>query len=291
MKDPGQMRKRVFRQMLETRGWKYRSFLRYLRIFKYAAFAPARGEFLENYYVLMRFLDDVVDGDVPLPPGYQNESEYISEKLNFARNPLHPKDEADYMLLYSFQLAEKFNENFQEETEDILSSLLFDANRRGKLTIFPERILEHHFHLLDIKGTIRATLKIFKDDPDKYLILEPLGIACRYQYDIEDIEADLAAGYVNISKEDCEKFNIEKADLMNPSSLKIQEWLYSHAVEGMRLIKKHRGLLPSGNFTLLERSTFLLVYELPARKAFQKLILETKRQHTSINEKVELSSE
>ena len=57
------MRNRVFKHMLKTRGWKYRAFLRYLRFFKYAAFAPTRGEFLESYYVLMRFLDDVVDGD------------------------------------------------------------------------------------------------------------------------------------------------------------------------------------------------------------------------------------
>ena len=56
------MRNRVFKHMLKTRGWKYRAFLRYLRFFKYAAFAPTRGEFLESYYVLMRFLDDVVDG-------------------------------------------------------------------------------------------------------------------------------------------------------------------------------------------------------------------------------------
>ena len=57
------MRARVYQHMLATRGWKYRAFLRYLRFFKYAAFAPIRGKFLECYYVLMRFLDDIVDGD------------------------------------------------------------------------------------------------------------------------------------------------------------------------------------------------------------------------------------
>ena len=53
------MRSRIFRHMLETRGWKYRSFLRYLRVFKYAAFSWNRGEFLECYYTLMRYLDDI----------------------------------------------------------------------------------------------------------------------------------------------------------------------------------------------------------------------------------------
>ena len=48
--------------MLNTRGWKYRVFLRYLKLFKYLAFAPKRGEFLESYYTLMRYIDDVLDG-------------------------------------------------------------------------------------------------------------------------------------------------------------------------------------------------------------------------------------
>ncbi|PTX44807.1 squalene/phytoene synthase [Christiangramia gaetbulicola] len=290
VKDLKRMRKRVYQQMLETRGWKYRSFLRYLRLFKYAAFAPTRGSFLESYYVLMRYLDDIVDGDIPVPEGYASESAYISEKISFSLNPVHPNDEADHMLLYCFELAKRFHENFQEETADILNSLLFDAKRRGKMTIFSRSELEHHFHLLDIRGTIKATLKIFKDNPEKYLLLEPLGTACRYQYDIEDIEADLAAGYVNIPREDCEELGIEPTDLMDASSPKIREWLYKHAQEGLKLLEEHRRLLPEGNFSLLEKYTFLLVYELPARKVFQKFISETKLEPID-HEKIKYSSE
>lgn len=268
------MRNRVFKYMLETRGWKYRVFLRYLRFFKYVAFSPTRGEFLESYYVLMRFLDDIVDGDAPLPQGYRSESDYIAEKIKFSKNPIHPKDEVDHLMLYCFQLSEKFGEEFGAETEDILNSLLFDANRRGKMIIFPKKELMHHFHLLDIRGTIKATLKVFKDNPEKYRIIEPLGVACRYQYDIEDIETDLAAGYVNISQEECAQFNIVKEDLNNPYSLNIKRWLYQHAKDGMQLLKEHRRRLPEGNFSLLEKWTFSLVYEHPARKTFKKIISE-----------------
>ncbi|MFD2892769.1 hypothetical protein ACFS5J_12175 [Flavobacterium chuncheonense] len=261
--------------MLKTRGWKYRVFLRYLRLFKYVAFAPTRGKFLESYYVLMRFLDDVVDGDVPLPKGYRNESDYILEKIKFSKSMKNPKDEVDYLMLYCFELAEKFGEDFHTETEDILNSLLFDAKRRDKMIIFPKDQLKHHFHLLDIRGTIRATLKVFKDDPDKYELLEPLGVACRYQYDIEDIEADLAAGYVNISQEDCEQFDIQKEDLNNPTSLKIKNWVYQRAKDGMKLLKEHHQKLHEGHFTLFEKWTFLLVYEIPAKKVFKKIISDT----------------
>ena len=268
------MRNRVFKYMLETRGWKYRAFLRYLRLFKYAAFAPTRGEFLESYYVLMRYLDDIVDGDAPLPDGYVHESEYIINKIRFSNNPKDPKDEVDFLMLYCFELAKKFGQDFTNETEDILNSLLFDARRRGKMIIFPKEELMHHFHLLDIRGTIRATLKVFKEDPNKYGLLEPLGIACRYQYDIEDIQTDLAAGYVNISREECTQFDISEKDLNDPSSLKIKKWLFQRARDGMKLLEEHHRRLPEGNFSLISRWTFLLVYENPARKVFKKIISE-----------------
>lgn len=276
LKDPFKMRNLVFKHMLETRGWKYRAFLRYLRVFKYVAFAPTRGEFLESYYVLMRFLDDVVDGDAALPKGYLNEQDYLLEKIKFSKNPVNPKDGVDHLMLHCFKLAEKFGEEFQEETDDILSSLLFDANRRGKMIVFPKKELMHHFHLLDIRGTIKATLKIFKDDPEKYTLLGPLGIACRYQYDIEDIDTDLAAGYVNISQEECDQLNIAIEDLRDPSSLKIKKWLYRRAKDGLQLLEEHHLRLPQGHFTLLERWVFALVYEYPARKVFNKIISETK---------------
>ena len=271
------MRNRVFKYMLQTRGWKYRAFLRYLRFFKYAAFAPTRGEFLESFYVLMRFLDDIVDGDAPLPKGHINESDYIIEKIEFSKSLVNPIDEVDYLMLYCFELAEKFGEDFHSETEDILNSLLFDAKRKGKMIIFPKKVLMHHFHLLDIRGTIRATLKIFKDDPDKYQLLEPLGVACRYQYDIEDIESDLAAGYINISQEDCLEFHIDEKDLNNPDSLNIKKWIRKRATDGIDLLKEHHRNIQIGDFSLFEKWTFLLVYELPARKVFKKIISEPKK--------------
>lgn len=270
------MRSKVFHQMLETRGWKYRAFLRYLRFFKYAAFAPLRGEFLESYYVLMRYLDDIVDGDLPLPVGYSNASKYMAEKISFSFNPVNPQDEVDHLMMYCFELAKKFGEDFQEETKDILESLLFDAKRGDKLIIFPQEELARHFHVLDIKGTIRATLKIFKDNPEKYLILEPLGKASRYQYDLEDFQADIAAGYVNISREDCEHFGISEEDLQASSSLKVKAWLRYHAEQGIALLEEHHRLLPTGNFSLFERLVFRFVYENPARKVFLHTLSETK---------------
>jgi hypothetical protein len=141
-----QMRSRVYQHMLQNRGWKFQSFLRYLRLFKYAALSPTRGLLLESYYTLMRYLDDVVDGDAALPGGYQDECAYINEKLIFSTHPENPKDEVDYLMRYCFELASKIGTDFRAETRDILESLLFDANRRGRLKIFSQEALIHQFH-------------------------------------------------------------------------------------------------------------------------------------------------
>lgn len=270
-----EMRSKVFRHMLKTRAWKYRAFLIQLRLFKYLAFSPLRGRILESYYTLMRYLDDIVDGDSPLPEAYSDEAEFMSSKIHFLRNPNHPKDEADYLILYCFEQAAKIDETFIEESEDIMFSLLFDAKRKGSLTIFPKADLIHHFHKMDIRGTIRATLKIFKEDPEKYLLLEPLGLASRYQFDLEDFQADIKAGYVNISIEECKRFGITPNDLLDADSPKVKKWCLQRAKDGLDLLKEHHRLLPKGNFSWISKLAFSVVYEYPARKVFLKIIAES----------------
>lgn len=270
-----EMRLSIYRHMLATRGWKYKVFLRYLRFFKWAAFAPVRGAFLESYYTLMRYLDDVVDGDASLPEGYQNESEYLLAKIRFAEDPGPPGDDVEALILYCYELAGRFGANFREETSDIMGSLLFDARRRGRMIIFPREELLFHFHKLDIRGTIRATLKIFREDPDKYTILEPLGIACRFQFDLEDFEDDIASGYVNIPREDCERFGISSGHLSDPAAPPIRAWLRYRAKEGLALLEEHHRVLPQGHFSLFIRAVLRQVYELPARKVFLQVLRDT----------------
>lgn len=258
--------------MLQTRGWKYRSFLRFLRLFKYLSFSPTRGSFLEYYYVMMRYLDDVVDGDAPLPEGYGSPAEYIADKIAFSRHLSGPRDAVDHLMLHCFGLGGQFGQEFREETMDILQSLLFDAKRRGTWEVFPAEVLQEHFHKMDIRGTIRATLKVFGDDPGQYPLLEPLGVACRYQYDIEDVAADLAAGYVNITREEMDALGIRAEELRDPASPGVARWVRKHAREGMELLEEHRKKVTEGRFSLLARATFPVVYGWPARKVFQKTL-------------------
>ena len=100
-------------------------------------------------------------------------------------------------------------------------------------------------------------------------------MACRHQYDIEDFEDDIIAGYINISKQDCERFGIKNEDLYNSSSPGIRSWLCQHAGEGMAFLSEHHRLMPQGKFSLLQRAVFKVVYEIPARKVFLKILSDT----------------
>jgi hypothetical protein len=266
------VKRRVFEHMIRTRGWKYRVFLRYLRIFKYVAFAPVKGAFLEYYYVLMRYLDDIVDGDIPVPDRGLSAEEYLLEKIKFSKNPREPVDDVDVLMTHCLYLAKKMNEDFTFETADILGSLLFDVRRKGTQKVFSEEELQQHFHLLDIRGTIRATLKIFGEDPEKYVYLEALGTACRYEYDLEDLEGDLKAGYVNISQEEMASFELTSTDLLDLSGEKLKKWKIGRATEGLDLLNRHREEIKGKGFSLLSRATFYLVYEVPARRCFLKTL-------------------
>ena len=269
-----EMKEEIFSHMLNTRGDKYKWFLRALRTFKYSSMSSTRGTFLEAYYTLMRYVDDIVDGDAPLPDRFQSSVEFVEEKIDFAKHTTTPKDSADYLMLYCFELANKFGQEFSSETQDILSSMLFDAKRYGQKIVFPGKELSYHFHLLDIRGTVSATLKVFGEDSSKYLILEPLGLACRLFYNLRDYDEDIKAGLVNISSEDCQRFNIAKSDLENRLSNGVQGWFRDQSIQGLDLLQKHKQIVKEGNFGLLARVTFPIVYENSARKYFENVLSE-----------------
>lgn len=261
--------------MLRTRGSKYLWFLKYLKLFRLIAKTPERADFLEAYYTLMRYLDDIVDNDAPLPAGYRDTESYLLDKIRFTSNPVDPSDESDAMMIHCFQLGNTFGESFKDETEDILGSLLFDARRMEHTRFFSSEELMEHYHQLDIRGTVRATIKLFREDVGDYLLLEPLGMASRFFYDIRDVYDDLSRGLINISREDADAFGITISNMNESGHPGIQRWCRAQALRGLQLLDLHRQQIPKGNFRLSTRLTFLFVYERPARGFFNKTLRRT----------------
>lgn len=266
----------IYGHMLRTRGAKYKWFLRHLKLFRLIAKNPQRADFLETYYTLMRYVDDIVDGDAPIPHGYKNSEEYLLQKIAFAQNPHDPADDVDFLILYCFQLGTSFNESFSEETEDIFGSLLFDARRMGKRHVFSSKALMAHYHQLDIVGTIRATLKLFNEDSEKYKLLKPLGLATRFYYDLRDFNEDIQKGIVNISSEDMEAFGISVDELSNEQNPGIRYWFRAQALRGIELLDQHTKNIKASGFRFTTRLAFPVVYGWFAKSFFKKVLRETK---------------
>ncbi len=255
---------------------KYGLFVAGLRGFKYLpsvvlSQGGVRGRFLEAYYTYMRKIDDVADGDAPLPAGYRSASSFIAAKLEFSQGLASPKDIFDKLLLHSYALAEQFGQRFHQETQDILGSMLFDANRRGKNVLFQEADLNDHFYRMDIEGTIRAALKIYGEDPKKDQLLVPLGIATRIHYNLRDYGEDIESGFINVSSEDCLRLGIRRKDIPNQSSTSVQMWKKDQAIKGLELLREHHHVTKE-KFSFLARLTFPLVYSNPAQRYFEKVL-------------------
>lgn len=267
--------KEIIDHLLRTRGAKYGWFLRYFHIFRFISKTPAKADFLESYYTLMRYLDDVVDGDAPVPEGYSDAETYLRDKVLFSKNPAQPKDAVDRMMLHCFELGASFGETFEEETDDILNCLLFDARRMGKMMVFSNNELMAHYHRLDISGTVQATLKLFSEDSSKYPLLEALGIASRFFYDLRDFSDDISKGLVNVPAEDLETLDIDISELGDVKNVKVRRWFRLQAERGMELMRQHKINVKKSGFRWSTKATFPLVYGNPARKFFRKVLRET----------------
>ena len=265
--------------MLVTRGYKYGAFLLALRSFKYLSLSPKRGGFLEAYYSLMRYIDDIVDGDAKLPGTVNSAEEYVKQKIDFTKSLQTPKDALDHLMIYCFEIANEFGEDFSDETQDILYSLHFDASRIGKMEVFPEEELTKHFYQLDIRGTVKASLKVFGENPNKYVALEPLGLASRIYYNLRDFHEDIRAGLVNISAEDCAHYGISLNELENIAlegnhTEGIRRWFLAQSALGRKLLDKHKDYVSKAELGWLARVTLPIVYETSARKFFEKVFTD-----------------
>ena len=270
------VREEVFAQMLERGKPEYKWFILGIRAFKILSRSSPRGQFLENYYIAMRYVDDITDGDITLPAGYSSSAEYVQRKLAYVKSKFRepPADDCERLLALAFKLAREFDSDFGQETEDILNSLEFDAKRRGTHQIFPATELNNHFFMLDIRGAISGGLKVFGENPDNYEILQPLGEADRIYYNLKHFKEDIKAGFVNISAEDCARLGIttdvlESGEYANHQGL--QTWFKEQAGKGLALIGEYHRKRQGVTFQPVTKLALKLAFETKAKMFLQSV--------------------
>jgi hypothetical protein len=265
------IKKQIYSHMLKTRNAKYKWFLRALRSYKYISLNFKGGKLLEHYYVLMRYIDDVVDGDINLPPGYKNCVEFLEEKIKFIKDLGNPKDYIDNLIIDCFQLARELDMDILYETTCILSSMLFDSKRRSQNKIFSQEELLNNFDL-DIRGTVCGFMKVLKENPKKYTFIRPLGFASRTYYTLRDYDDDVISGFINIPLEDLTRFKISLSNIKNKKTPSIEEWFRFQAQVGLALLDEYDLIKNKVKLNWLTRLTLFVVFYRPAKKYFQTVL-------------------
>ncbi len=263
--------------MLQSRGGKFGTFFYLMEMAGVAgAVILPKGKeritFLKTYYALMRYIDDIVDGDRPMPKGCTSAAVFVEELL--AWNERHRNGEVtagdnpiQRLLAYCYETGTKFGEDFHTETDEILTSMLFDARRRGTAEIHSEHDLQTYFHSLDINGTVRGCLKACGEDACFEEALTPLGQATRIYYNLRDLEEDIQAGLINISSEDIARLGITHDDLQRGmQSEKILRWWQEQAAIELNLIETHRKTIQTLPLRTLTKNVLHWIYERPAEK-------------------------
>ncbi|MBI3037184.1 hypothetical protein HYY73_05560 [Candidatus Woesearchaeota archaeon] len=288
-------KKRIFQDLKDRRPGKYESVIRQMETSKWfmllqtrgnVAEAFARAQLLTTFYLAMRAVDDVIDGDAPLPSSAATLTEYAEQRIAFAQRLTAPVDVADYLLLYSVMIGGKIGIEVTGEARAVLESMKFDAQRRDEflktmqLKFYPRKTLDEYFHSQDIKGTVSGMLKLFDTPPGKTQLLMPIGNAHRLYLTLKDFPEDLAAGLVNISQEDADRLGIKQSDLeavVNQGMIQpnVRTWIIQTAQNGLDTLRQHREIyLRRDDFpkNMLGRVVLRLAYERPAKKAFQAAI-------------------
>ena len=221
---------KIMQEQFQRRNFKYRLFFSGLLfekyIFKFDKIPKykERGLLLRNYYFLMRYLDDIIDGDILIKDyiTIDDKIKYLEEKLSNFTNKSNPKDDVDKMIKECLLLAEDIGFSMENESKFIINSLIFASLKYSislSLKIVSSDELNKHFYDLDILGTVSGCLKIYNENEENINALYYLGKASRKYYDMRDFVEDIKRGLVNISREDIQKFNITENDIYKVMSI------------------------------------------------------------------------
>lgn len=232
-----------------------------------------RGRLLQAVNTGMRILDDIADGDRQPPPGISPVA-YLEEKQAFVRNPEHPQDKLDYLFTYCYQLAHKAGLEIYHELDAFFDYFLFDAKRYGTGEIFSRTELDLAYDACDITGTIRGSLMVFGDNPEKAPLLIPLGRAVRKYYTLRDYEEDIAAGFVNIPREAVETHGITRDDLPNRFSPPVRTWFHEEAFAGLELLDQHSLNMKRERFAWRGKIALPLAYTRPTRVYLEAVLVD-----------------
>ena len=189
-----------------------------------------RAEFVRFYYDVLRYIDDVVDGDTATTDGKLIEKAAAQDFVNRLKTEqFSSEDEGIRVVLeYCHELADQIGlEGFKNKNLQLLDSLEFDLERRGDITddkiiLSSDQEIQQRYFMNFIDpcfGLMAQTV----DQPTMTEPMREIGRASRRYYNLEDLFEDISRGLINVSREDASKFGLDE-----DSFLGLAQWLLKH---------------------------------------------------------------
>jgi phytoene/squalene synthetase len=185
------------------------------------------------FYSYLKWTDDFTDNP---ETDKHIKNNFIEKQLNLLNALIHKlpfeiKNNQEHFLCHFCKCAEKENPKIILYVKEILETIKMDADRLWRNGIFTSTELNRYIELqtkasfnfcYDLLMTGRRAGTVF---PGRFLWHVRM---------MKDLREDLTAGYLNISREELESFNLSPDNLVNNRNLKV--WVKHHYSECLKIL-------------------------------------------------------
>ena len=270
-------------ETLKLRGWPglKQYGLYFASFWVYGWLQPQRAGIIKSAYFWLRHIDDVADGDRPLPSGYESKQQYLQDKKHLAQALSQPGlqgsaslEEVDILLVDYFLAAESLGISLADETLSVLETIRFDEERSRTRRVPAQAELDDYFNKLD-SACINGALKVAGEPYHGEATLHDLSWAVRIWFNLRDFPKDFREGLVNVSAEDIARYGIrlDECEGKLPGVLEhkpLREWYQAQLQAGQRYLQSAKRTIHGTPFKAMTKLALFTQFVNPADRTFRR---------------------
>lgn len=270
------LQRKIALETVQSRGWLEgtRQYGRYfLSMWLYGLQNPDGAKIIRDGNFCFRLVDDIADGDRPLPISSKTKQEYLQRRKDVLRRLYAGKiyasgEEEDVLVVDWMRRERRLGISLGGEALDILDSIIFDEERARSRRILTQQELYNYFQQLDL-ACLSGSLKVAgeKCSPQQ---LADIAMAVRIMFNLRDFPEDYARGVINISREDLDKYDIDLAHCDGKTTVEeviadpsLRSWYKDQTNLGLRLLQKGREAQKRLGLKIETRTGLWLNFERP----------------------------
>lgn len=240
---------------------------------------PERGRIIKSGYFWLRHIDDIADGEKPVPTDYNSRKEYLERRREIVSDLASGRtaigDKQDILLLDYLLTAKRLGFDLTGESLAILDTMIIDEERSRTGRLLTQQELTEYYDKLDyacIDGAFKVAGEGYTSRD-----LEDLSMAIRTRFNLHDLTRDLKAGIINVSKEDIARYGIDLAMCARQQRVEqlftyepMRSWYGDQVAFGWEALQRAKDKLRVMCLKWQTRFALDFVFAKPAEKTFRR---------------------